>query len=141
MVSYVLLVVIALGLSILVYNYLSNYVPKDRPACPEDIALSVTPVFCKATGGELSFQYANKGLFNIDLIYVRLAKENRTVAQNIDTKNEILKPGESKTYTKTGLSEISSVGKYTLEVQPGVLVKKKLAICETAVSTVQITCS
>ena len=37
MIGYVLLVVIAIGLSIAVYAYLKNYLPREKAECPQDI--------------------------------------------------------------------------------------------------------
>ena len=52
-VSYVLLIVIAVGVSIGVYSYLRLQVPKDRLECNPDIALSVQKYSCNTTTNEL----------------------------------------------------------------------------------------
>ena len=143
-VSYVLLVVIALGLSVIVYNYLSNYVPKDKAMCEDDIAISISQIRCNSTSKLVTFSYSNKGFFSIDKLYVRLSPETRQVGKNLGDPIDLtpgLNPNQNGTTSLDASSIVSQPGKYILEVEPAVWVKKQLALCENAVNAQQISCS
>src|SRR3989338_642630 len=135
-VSYVLLVIIAMSLSVVVYTFVSNYVPKEKAECPDDIAISIREVSCNAQDKTISINYANSGLFAIDFLYIRLAKENRTVAQNIEELafESPLNPSQSNIYSLADVNQIDSPGTYILELEPAVWSKKKIAVCERAIA-------
>lgn len=144
-IGYVLLIVIAVGLSVIVFNYLKVIVPKgEKPVCLEDVALAVQEYSCSANKN-ITLTLSNKGLFTVDAIYVRLAPPNRKIGDQVNKDNVTLeiKPGESKkiTYIITGALAASGPGEYTLEVQPAVQTDKGLAVCEKAVISQKINCS
>jgi hypothetical protein len=154
LVSYVLLVVIAVGLSVLVYNYLSAYVPKDKPTCTQDIALIVSDVSCTVGNpGTIAVTLVNKGLFKVDAAYIRFGPENRkvkfllnpddlylsTFVGNPDTG---LKPGSSLVKSLSLPQEDASTpGTYGLQIEPAVFVDNDLALCPNAVITQSVQCN
>lgn len=69
-VSYVLLVIIAVGVAALVYNYVQSYVPKESNHCEESINVMVKDYTCE--GGRLSLVLTNKGLFKVDAAAIRV---------------------------------------------------------------------
>ena len=74
MVSYVLLVVIALALSIGIYTWLkatANVEP--TPACPKGVAIIISDYNCE-TSGEIEITIKNKGTHNISGFVVRVSK-------------------------------------------------------------------
>jgi FlaG/FlaF family flagellin (archaellin) len=157
MVGYVLLIVIAVGLSVAVFSYLKVFVPKDKAECSSDVALVVQQVTCDTTapgGTLLDVTLLNRGLFTTDAVYLRMAESQRKVRdwvnnpQNswIDEATQFrltlqgLKP--SQTYQISILvPSVEISGEYTLEVQPAVYVENELAICENAVITQPVTCT
>jgi hypothetical protein len=150
MVSYVLLVVIAVGLSIAVYAYLKVFIPKgEKPECKEDIQLIVQDYTCTATlGKELSVTLYNKGLFRVNAVYLRLGPDGKKVRLNVLERlfNPPLLPGNSsevRVVDRTKLEPIlTTPGKYILEVQPAANSEKgELALCENSVITQTITCT
>ena len=144
MVSYVMLIVIALGLSVLVYNYLVNYVPKDKVTCSDDISVTIKQIACNSTNERITFEFLNNGLFDIDFLYVRIIKENQSVGQNIAkiALNPALNPSLSSIQTINSISQIKNQpGKYSIELQPAVWIKKQLALCENSVYSQQIQCA
>jgi len=65
-VSYVLLITIALSLAVGVYSYMKFYVPKENAGaekCQQDLALSVIDTVC--ADKKISVIIENKGLFNV----------------------------------------------------------------------------
>ncbi len=68
-VSYVLLIVIALGLAAGVYSFMKFYIPKDKETCSADISLYVENYKCHVNPDNahkiIELTLKNKGLFNI----------------------------------------------------------------------------
>lgn len=168
-ISYVLLVVIAVGLSVLVFGFLTLYTPKDNLSCPEDIRIVVDKLNCASPlsandNATLNIEITNRGLFKLDAAYVRFSKEGRKVRQLINDPNEVglhhfylspgkdlpgenippagLNPGESsiRNYSLSSSVVPSAPSSYTVEVQPAVLLDSQLVICESAVITQSIKC-
>lgn len=152
LVSYVLLVVIAIGLSILVYSYLSVYTPKDKPTCGEDVALIVQDSWCKSgSPATVNITILNKGLFKVDAAYMRFGNSNREVklllnpndlylTKFVGSPDTGLKPGNSIT-RQYQTSQATSPGEYGLEVEPAVFNNNDLALCPKAIITQSIKCT
>src|SRR3989344_2627893 len=81
MVSYVFLIVIAIGLSIGVFAYLKIYLPKDRVECNQDVSLMVTDYLCvkNSISGKITLNanVTNNGLFNLSGAYFKLAASGK----------------------------------------------------------------
>lgn len=152
MVSYVLLIVIAVGLSVAVYSYLNLYVPKEKPQCSADISLIVQDYQCTSNpnGGTLNITFLNKGLFSIDAVYVRVGSSSAKVKQQINPGNGIyfgviggqkgLVPG--KIVSKFFGSPYINNADLELEIQPAVFSgnTNNLALCDQAIITQPIKC-
>ena len=144
MVNYVILIIIAVSLALLVYSFLTVYIPKfQTPECPEGINLVIQDSSCISP--VLTIDVANKGLFNIDLAKVRLRDPNRKI--KVEAEAEInnfpqndppgLAPGQTHHYTLP--RNIENPGDYNLEIQPIVFVDDKQALCPAVIQP--ITCS
>lgn len=168
-VSYVLMIVVVIGISIAVGSYLRVQVPKDKFTCSEDIALLLDHISCfvaNQTGdpGTIAVTYRNTGLFTIDAVYARLGESGRRVKTLINDPNEPgkttneayekfyfieinesgspdpgLKPGHLIQQTYS-TNVIKEAGKYDFEAQPAVVEQGKLSICPTILKQT-ITCS
>ncbi|MAG24784.1 hypothetical protein CMI47_04320 [Candidatus Pacearchaeota archaeon] len=141
MVNYVILIIIAVSLALLVYSFLTVYVPKfQTPECPEGINLIIQDYSCASE--VLKINLANKGLFNIDLAKVRLREPGREIKLavedeiNFPASSQGLVPGENYEYI---LARVVPSDNYTLEIQPIVFVDDKQALCPAI--TQPITCS
>src|SRR3989344_3167864 len=77
MISYVLLISIAIGMSLLVFGFLKLYVPKDKIECPEGTSLAIEEVSC--LGNQTVLSISNRGKFSIDAFYLRLGSPETTV--------------------------------------------------------------
>jgi hypothetical protein len=160
LVSYVLLIIIAVGLSVFVYSYISSYVPKDKPTCNQDVSLIVQDVVCvNGDPGQIDVTLLNKGLFKVDEAYIRFGVKGRQVKQQINSGDEYLrnsnhsfigqqstnglKPGSifEKLYSLPSSFTPSGAGEYELEIEPAVFVGNDLALCPGAIITQPITCS
>ena len=153
MVSYVLLVIIAVGVSVGVFAYLSLYVPKEKPRCLDDVGLIIERAQCIVnTTTRIELTLVNKGLFTVDAAYIRVGMQGRTVRSQINekagfflnepgTSEKGLKPG--RTYTQSyevSAALISRNGTYLLEVQPAVWKDGQLALCDKSVIVQELHC-
>lgn len=77
-VSYVLLIVIALAVASAVFAWLRFYVPSEneRASCPENIAIYVKSYSCDSTLKILNLTLQNKGMFNIDGFLIRASNDS-----------------------------------------------------------------
>lgn len=156
MVSYVLLIVIAIGLSVIVYAYLKTLVPKPDLQCPDEIALIAQPVTC--TQGQLNITFLNKGYFKVIGAYVRFDKESVKVRKDLQGNNKSafwlttgseqgLNPGNYtlRSYNLTEFLKSPGYGTgqtYILEIQPAIFNEKGVLIaCDRAVSIQNVICS
>lgn len=145
MVSYVLLIVIAVGLASGVYYYLKIYVPSEkRIECPTGISLYASEIICNLNNSVLSVEFENSGLFNVSGAYVRMGAQNRTVKTNLNRGGVFifdgvdLAPGQSFIFSENAGSIVNSPGTYNVDIQPAVVTKNGLAIC--AVSEYKVNC-
>lgn len=151
-VSYTLLIIIAVGLSVAVYSFLKIYVPKDRLNCPDDISIIAQKITCNIDSSSLvllSLNIKNKGLFNVTDLYIRVGVPGRTVRSQINsmqTPINNLPPGADMNiaYSSTNSSglarAIQGPGKYILEIEPAIRTKNGTALCNNAVVTEEIEC-
>ncbi len=133
-VSYVLLIVIAVGIATLVYAFLKVYVPKEKSECKDGINLVISNAQCIHTTAPdkntIEITFENRGLYNIDAAFIRIGSEGKDFKADVPPTNpqellgednkEILNPSEkSIEYTfdlPAGYSNDDS--SYILEVQP-----------------------
>ena len=151
MVSYVLLIVIALGIAAGVYAWLRFYVPSGGGAeeCSEDIAISINDYNCSA--GNLSLDLENKGLFNINGFFIRAANESGklpTIMLNTTDALPVKYPGryDFATSFKPGKIAVANFN-YTgfsikrIQVQPFVVGEKtKTAILCENIADINLDC-
>jgi FlaG/FlaF family flagellin (archaellin) len=155
-VGYTLLIIIALGLSVMVYSFLKVYLPKETAQCEEDITLIVQEAACSyspsPTGSELNITLINKGLFKVDSAYIRLGNLTQKVKTQINKNhtelygqsgiNNVvgLNPGEKFSTTYNATSAVPRAGSYVLEIQPAVYQGRRIVLCDRAIITQPIEC-
>lgn len=146
MVSYVLMIVIAISLSVAVYGFLKFYSPKDQVKCEGDIQLAIDKLSC--SGNVLEITLSNRGLFTVDRLQVRIGQEDR-ISKTVLNSNGYLFEGE---YASSGLPPGASwskqypYGNYSgaetreVEVQPAQVIDKQIILCEQVVKKI-VQCS
>lgn len=145
-IGYVLLVVIAIALSAIVYNYVKLSIPKEKPTCPADISLSYFNLSC--SGDQLNVGLMNNGLFKIDAVYLRLEDDQTKKVTSLESgKDNALffldqtggsdEPGlfPSKSFYKAYSGKTVAGKNYSLEAQPAVFYGRKLAVCEMLIKS------
>ena len=168
-VSYVLLIVIAIGLSAIVFAFLKGIVPKEQTSCPEGLSLIIKEAQCVGTN-KIYLTFQNKGRFKIDGIYSRYSANENTAASSylipIDDSlpggegpiNQITEEKASKGFLYFGRiynvpsslkpnQEYKQLFQYTLtlkkvEIQPffNLADERKLVICEDKIAIHKISC-
>ncbi len=141
-VAYVLLIVIAISLSALVYNWLRFQVtPGDDKECPEGVDLIIKEINC--SGNNLNITLQNKGLFTLEGFVIRVndRKGSEFGVYVVDEVGVILKPGEE--YTPNPRYDLSGLGMskkaVLLDVQPFVFENGQKLFC-ARVSSSELDC-
>jgi len=143
-IGYVILVSMAIGLSVLVYNWVIHYVPSDDVAeCPEGTSLSVFNVRCQMISHTLNFTVKNTGLFSIDGFVAKVNDKETVGVFLMNRSDEELLPGDDEDYVN-GYLDISLGGVSSdlklLELQPFVNVGGEDSFCQPSVK-VRLDCS
>ena len=74
-VSYVLLIVIAISLSIVVYAWIKVQLPKEITECPEGVSIIIKEYQCNQDKHIINITFQNKGFFNIDGVSIKIANK------------------------------------------------------------------
>lgn len=150
MIGYVLLITIAVGLSILVYAYLKVYIPKEKATCTDDTFLVIQDYTCTSGNpGALTLNLTNKGLFNVDAVFVRFGPSSKRILTQINDPSKTgvegfnffngLKPGEN--YYHSYNTGNTPDGDYKVEIEAAVRNDKgEFALCDKSTATQIITC-
>ena len=152
MVSYVLLLVIAIGMASAVYAWVKGYLPSATPkeTCNVDASLSVENYACDSATKIINITIRNRGSFNVSGFFIRAT--NSSLEKTVPTSQIVcnddlryncvyagrydftaqLKPtGETDTHFKyTQLQNITRI-----QIQPYVMGKKpvKTLLCEKTI--------
>ena len=154
MVSYVLLIVIGIAISVFVFAYLKLYLPENRKSCELDTEIAIVNASCIYNDQDLSITLENRGLFNISGVFIRFGVPGEKVKVQLNEDKEFLglsggpgplSPGEKKAfnYDSAALNllgiDLERYSTYELEVQSAILDKGFLIPCEDVVNY-QVTC-
>ncbi len=157
MVSYTLLVVIAISLSIVVYAYLKLYLPAEKRECQQEISLAVENAVCTITTTttpttqELDITISNRGLFSVSAMLIRIGPAGRTVKIQVNQGDEPivppLAPGKIIQFADINIPQpplginLASGREYEIEVQPALIIDGFLVPCEEAVVVYPLECT
>ncbi|MEM3113242.1 MAG: hypothetical protein QXI33_02350 [Candidatus Pacearchaeota archaeon] len=72
-VSYVLLIVVAVSLSVIVFNFLKSQISGEKIECPDGVSLIINEYACETASSKINITFQNKGNFNIDGTYINYA--------------------------------------------------------------------
>ncbi len=158
-VSYVLLIVIAVSLSILVFAWLKVKVPKEKLECPDSVSLILKEYVCNTALDKVEITFQNKGLFKIDGVYIRYSKNiNNAPSETlvpIGARNPVTQSNAQKGFLyfgKINPVKLGINGEYVQEFQYSGSLRKvqfepfindekgNQIICEKRVITQEISC-
>ncbi|MCH7568904.1 MAG: hypothetical protein IIA87_05805 [Nanoarchaeota archaeon] len=146
MIGYVLLIVIAIGLSIAVFAYLKLYLPRNQPQCPDDVSLTIEWVTC--SGGNVELTLTNRGLFSVDGAYIRIGERGRIFKEilNEEKLRFVIVGGGGTIGLKPGESWVSpsyiynGTGNQELEIEPLLFIEKYPVLCEKSIVSQIVDC-
>lgn len=153
-VGYVLLIVIAVTMSFIVYNYLKSYVPQEGRECPSDVSLILRSYENNCEDGELILELENKGLFNISAYSARTSREkDREIGDvlltgqgkiSYDRFPDPLAPGK-RINLKISYFEKGNIVKGQkiefIEITPHLIENRKSTVCTNAQIKEELKCS
>jgi len=162
MISYVLLIVIALTLAAGIFAWLKLYVPQeDAVSCPSDTSISIKTHDCVSLAPELTYnsldlEIENRGLFNIENFFIRLSNEegklpttlpsdtvfNLDYGTLVDGKFQLtmpLAPGQTIDIrvpygTGSPNDEINNIER--VQIQPFILDNTKIITCDSGIDLI-----
>lgn len=117
-VGYVILVVIAVSLAVLVYNWLKLQLPQEKPQCSENLGLIIKEMKCNAETDTINLTLSNKGFFNIEGVNIRIANETNGAPAHV--------------LTQTAEGEINNEGYFYFEpaLQPNLNLKQEYSYAQ-----------
>jgi len=118
-VSYVLLIVIAMALAAGVFAWVKFYIPQEKEKCSEDVSLSISEYSC--SNGVLTITLANRGYFNVDGFFVKASNESGKIPATMlsSTDNQMLQlygPGKYDFNADPAMSRPLKSGEATKEL-------------------------
>lgn len=143
-VSYVLIVAMALALSVAVFVWLKGYLPGDKEVCSEDASIIIEDYSCDSTSKTLTIELKNNGFFSLDGVFLRASNFTTNKINNIiPSCAGCILPGRadfSPSMVNQNTTElIISYENYTLltsiEIQPFVEGKKGFLLCKNIVKS------
>lgn len=146
-ISYVLLIVIAVSISAITYSYLKLRIPQEAIQCPDDTSLIVDNFVCNSAEGYLRVELSNRGLFNVSGVFIRFGESDRTVLQQLNKNQEIfqtpLAPGKNTPIYSFPISNIlkNNTETYTLEIQPAVFKDRRIVPCSNSIVSQEVVCA
>jgi FlaG/FlaF family flagellin (archaellin) len=163
-IGYILLISISIVMSVLVYQYLKTYVPKEAPTCDEGTSIFIKEIVYDCTNSkQLNITFKNNGRFSISGYYIHVSdnpdKEQLAV---IDLSTKFVSGGsvsgssiifsqfeengfvpESENVSSFDISEFGTL--YRLEIIPiriqEIDDKKKLVSCSNAKVEEDLVCA
>jgi hypothetical protein len=89
-IGYVLLMAISIFMSILVYNWIKTYVPKDIPECSDAASITIKEVSYLCDDDLINITLKNNGRFSLDGFFIRISTNtDSSVAANIDLSQNL----------------------------------------------------
>ncbi len=149
-VGYVILILIAITLSLLVYGFMKNLLPKFSQECPPEISLAIEDYVCDVVEKKIVLDIKNTGTYNVEGFLIKAKNKTEGIAiiplkqvgsigeeGNVFTE-PILKPGEIQNYVFNYREHLRIE---QIEIQPFKIIPKQAApaLCKEAVITQTIT--
>jgi hypothetical protein len=83
-IGYVLLMVVSIVMSVIVYQWLKTYVPKDTAACDDGTSMFIQEATYNCTSGILTVTVKNNGRFSIDGYFIHASNKSAEKIGTID---------------------------------------------------------
>ena len=87
MIGYVILITIAVAMSIIIYQWMKSYVPKEKLQCPEDVSLFIKNYSCDSDW--LNMTLKNNGNFGVSGYFVHLSNKSDVELATVDLSQRL----------------------------------------------------
>lgn len=93
--GYILLITISIVMSIIVFQWLKTYVPKDTIKCPEGTSVFIKKIDYSCTSGKetLNITIKNNGKFSVNGYFIRVSNKTNEEIATIDLSSRIMSGG------------------------------------------------
>ena len=81
-VSYVLLIIIAVSLSAIVLTFLKNQISNEKAECPDEVSLIIKEYSCDSVNKKINITFQNKGNFNLDGTYITYSETSNSLPKD-----------------------------------------------------------
>ncbi len=88
-VGYILLISISIVMSIIVYQWLKTYVPKDSPKCSDGTSIFIKEVLYDCTNSTLNITVKNNGKFSVNGYFIHVSNKTNETLSTIDISSKI----------------------------------------------------
>ncbi|MBU2562122.1 MAG: hypothetical protein KKF68_00475 [Nanoarchaeota archaeon] len=92
MIGYVLLITIAIIMSVVIYQWMRSYVPKDILTCPEEVSIYIKNLECSGT--QLNLTLRNNGQFNIAGYFIHATKKPDQELATLDLSQSVVETNQ-----------------------------------------------
>lgn len=92
-IGYVLLIAVSVVMSVIVYQWLKTYVPKDIVQCDEGTSFFIREFSYDCTNGILNLTIKNNGRFSIDGYFIHVSNKTGEELATIDLSSKIISGG------------------------------------------------
>lgn len=111
MIGYILLVSFGIVMSVIVFNYLQTYVPKDLGGCPSGTSMILKDYSYDPGSGQLNLTIKNNGKFNVAGFFIHAANETGVEIATIDLSKSVKDENGTKLY---GNAIVANLGEENL---------------------------
>ena len=92
-IGYVLLIAISIVMSIIVYQWLKTYVPKEAIGCSEGTSVFIKEIYYDCTNSVLNITLKNNGKFSVYGYFIHVSNKSGEEIPTIDISKNITKGG------------------------------------------------
>jgi FlaG/FlaF family flagellin (archaellin) len=92
-IGYILLIAISIAMSVVVYQWLRTYVPKEAIKCPEGTSVFIKDIYYDCTNSVLNITVKNNGKFSINGYFIHVSNKSGEEIPTIDISKNIVDGG------------------------------------------------
>jgi hypothetical protein len=106
LVGYVLLMVVSIVMSVIVYQWLKTYVPKDSAACADGTSMFIKTTVYNCTSNILTVTVRNNGRFGIDGYFIHTSNKSSEKLATIDLSSKLITSSENGSISQISGNEV-----------------------------------
>jgi hypothetical protein len=136
-IGYVILISVGIIMSLVVYNYLKTYVPKDAVQCPNGVSILITQYDC--VGNSLNITLKNNGKFNYMGYYIHASENSSIDVATINLADNFINSSSGEAYAFTNSHILFSISDSNNFMQPQTETEHWFDLNGTSIKFIEIT--